>query len=395
MGKYVEDILKLREQFSDRHVADYLYSIFQTAGFHVQRETFFYSRNSAALAGGAAFILAAIFLFGVFRRKQLVIIGAAFAVPCILFFEFSLGIPLVSWPLLKKGENIIVQFPVQNPSGKVALGAPYEQYQEEEQALSPAETAASAFLLPAALAFLSMGLWQLAIHFGKFDSEDARTILLVMGGACLAYFAWYSFVVWDEGDAKREASSSSQDVGSMAMLSQLALNLRNEDLGLENTWVSVVFFGGDDGQGAKTFAKKLSRSPEHSIETIFIGCRRIGRGERLAFLFPLEERSKNPLSERRLLRILSSDAAAAGERTPEILPVEPDQFRGFAGKEFPYVIFTSLPPEGGAADESDIQPNQLEPALHVLEKMLVQLDAEHLNEHSPPPTENEPVSRTN
>jgi len=389
MNSILNKILELRQR-SPNKVGEYLFSTFSNAGLNVQKQAFFFSTKTDVFVGFIMFLLCALLLAAALKRKSLLVIGAAFAIPLILFLEFSLHIPVVSWPVLKKSENVVVQFPVQNATEKVIIGTPYADIREREQEPTRFEATISAFLLPIALAISALGLWQLVVHFGRVTSEDIRTIIVVTALISTVYFG-----IWT-GTAIRKSGAANyiQDPGyngdSVAMLTTLAL--QRKDKRLENTWATVAFFGGPGGQGLERFERQLSQGRANRIQTVLIECREIGREGDLAFVVPLEESEDSVVTLPWLVNLLTSSTLAVSGRSPKVFLEEPSEEERIAQRRFSSVMLTSVSAGEESADSDragtyEIEYAQVEQVQQVLENMLLQVDAEQIRRHLPAPPE--------
>jgi hypothetical protein len=384
----LNEILKLRQHSPDK-VGEYLFSTFSNAGLNVQKQVFFFSTKTDVLVGFIMFLLCALLLAAALKRKSLLVIGAAFAIPLILFLEFSLDIPVVSWPVLKKSENVVVQFPVQNATEKVIIGTPYADIRERKQEPTRFEATISAFLLPIALAISALGLWQLVVHFGKVNSEDIRTIIVVTALISTVYFG-----IWTGTAIRKSGAANIQDPGyngdSVAMLTTLAMQRKDERL--ENTWATVAFFGGPGGQGLERFERQLSQGRGNRIQTVLIECREIGREGDLAFVVPLEESEDSVVTLPWLVNLLTSSTLAVSGRSPKVFLEEPSEDEGIAKRRFSSIMLTSVSAGEESADSDragtyEVEYEQVEQVQQVLENMLLQVDAEQIRRRLPAPPE--------
>lgn len=370
-------VLELRRQSNAAdQVENYLLSLFRGSGLAVQQRSFFYSMSGFVPAGVAAFLLAAVFVMGVTRRRHRLAAAVSVLIPFIILCEVSLRVPVVSWPFLKRGRNVVVQFPVQNASQRVALYTQYGAREDKPTAQSPVEQTVSAFLLPASLVLLAMGVWQLLLYFGKFESEDARTVMVAMGAICVVYFALWTVVSWKEASRRREPESPTYNAGSIAVLAGIASDMGQRNPRLENTWVTVAFLGGDSGQGARAFARKLSRNRKESVEAILIGCHDIGRDGDVSLVTPLDERDS--FSEQRLVQLFSAVATEAGRLSPEVFPSDAPPLGVSAAEGFPSVELASSVQSGLSTSQQSngINETELAPVAHMIESVLVKMDSE-------------------
>jgi len=379
ISETVDTIIELRNQGAapDEKVAEYLKATLWAADAHVQVQRIFYSPHSRSLVVAAAFVLCAVFLVSLLKRRHRAAFISALAIPLILFLEFSLDLHLVSWPIQKKSENIVAQFPVQDAARRVIVGT---HYADSKTAASDrlAETV-SAFLLPITLVITLLGLWQVAMYFGKFDFEDAHTIALIMGSVCAIYYA-LAFGVFSNGAAPlRKATDPEHNAGSIAALAALAEDLSQKYPRLQNTWVTVAFFGrgGPEGLGAVSFAGKLARERDRALATYFIGCEHLGRGGSHGYVLP-DMAAMAPLyADRELLRTLNRAAVITTGRQLGITRGTMTNSKGFVEYGFPTVSITTTPPEGNPGSRR-IDRGQLLLSLQLLETCLSEFETGRL-----------------
>jgi hypothetical protein len=209
--------------------------------------------------------------------------------------------------------------------------------------------------------------------------------MLVIGGFCIAYFAIWSAVSWSGLSATKEEGKPSNNAGSLALLSALALDMGQRNPRLENTWVTIAFFGGNSGQGADGFIDKIASSKENSVETHLIQCREVGRREHVALLVPWDA-EEDLLSERRLVKAFSAAAATgAGHQPPEMVLMDAPPSEELGEKGFPSLILTSTEPGAlpnpGGTDGND--RTRLLPILYMIKAALSELDSEQVNRPFP------------
>jgi len=378
ISKIVDAIIDLRGQGAapDAEVAEYIKTLLEAGGASVEAQSAMSSAMPAAIA--AAFLLSGVFLAGAIKRRHRVASVAALGVSLLLFFEFTLGWQVVSRPFQEKSENIVAHFPVQDAARRVIVGASYAEIAGAESGRF-AETV-STFLAPITLVMAVLGIWQLAVHFGKFDFEDAHTIMIIMGCVCVTYYALAFGTRSVDAMTARGERRPAHNAGSIATLAALAEDLSQKYPRLRNTSVSVVFFGGGQrGQGARSFAEGLARGRTGALPTYFIGCEQIGLGGPHAYVVP-EDVAPNPLgADRELIRILNRAAAAATGRPLEMISGVASNAGAFAERGFPAALLTTLSRDGrnGYNEENnprEIDRGQLLLSLQLLEAGLSEFD---------------------
>jgi hypothetical protein len=378
ISKIVDAIIELRGRGAapDAEVAEYIKTLLEAGGANVEAQSAMSSAMPAAVA--AAFLLSGVFLAGAIKRRHRAASVAALAVSLLLFFEFTLGWQVVSRPFQERSENIVAHFPVQDAARRVIMGAPYAEAAGAESGRF-AKTV-SAFLTPITLVMVVLGIWQLAVHFGKFDFEDAHTIMIIMGCVCVTYYALAFGTRSVDAMPSRGERKPGHNAGSIATLAALAEDLSQKYPRLRNTSVSVVFFGGGQrGQGARSFSKGLARERTGALPTYFIGCEQMGMGGPHAYVVP-EDVAPNPLgADRELIRVLNRAAAAATGRPLEIVSGAALNSGVFADRGFPAAVLTTLSRDGrdGHNEESnprEIDRGQLLLSLQLLEAGLSEFD---------------------
>lgn len=379
LSETVDKIIELHQQPipPETSVAEYLQSTLWGVNAHVEIQRFSFSVHAPVWVIGAVFILSLILLMSIIRRWHRVACVSALAIPLILSLELLFHIPIVSFPTLKKAENIIADFPVQNAARRIIVGTSItlEDYQEaSEQASSQRfEATASAFLLPMTLVIAIIGLWQLLIFYGKLDFEDARTIMLIMGSVCVVYFALLcgSFVRSAKGE--ETILTRKHNAGSIAVLAALSEDLAKKYPRLENTWVTVAFIGdGPDGWGARALARRIMQRRKRKLPTYYVGCERIGRGGPHGYLISGDVNDNPLFAERELIRTLNGATIQVTGRQLEIVPERAANSRGFVDYGVPAIAITTRPRTGSKPDRID--RGQLLISLQMIEAALLRFE---------------------
>lgn len=384
LSEIVDRIIELRQGPSpDERVAEYIESTLRASGAQVQTQAFAFSERTLVLVGAAVFLLSALFLLSVLKRWRRTAFLSALAIPLILLLEFSLDFHVVSWPVQKTAKNIVVNFPVQDAARTVIVGT-HMRGADNGGAATPPEQfreMVSAFLLPVTLVMTLLGLWQLAMYFGKIDFEDAHTIILVMGTLCVVYYALWFGMLLDRAGSPVAKSDPSDNAGSIAVLTGLAQELSKKYPRLENTWVTVAFFGGSrqEGYGARSLAKKLSRKKGQRRPTYFVGCDRMGRGGPHGYVIPGNEPPRELYADRELIRILDRAAVAVTGRQPQTQLSTVTDAKEFAAYGYPAVAITTLPRPvdytgGGPSGFNRIDRGQLLLSLQLVERTLLEFE---------------------
>ncbi|MBI5118216.1 hypothetical protein HZA56_17200 [Candidatus Poribacteria bacterium] len=388
-GELFEKIISLRSGAApDKDVAEYVASTLMSAGARVQVQPFRYSVHTDVFVGAAALLLSALFLFSLLRRWRRAAFSLGLAIPLILLFELALDIHMVSRPGVKKAENVVAQFPVQNPARRVIVGTHYSIESGLPEHRGRFEATVSAFLLPMSLAMAALGLLQLIMYLGSFESEDARTVMFVMGAVCMLYYAlWFGKSL--EADMRPRSRTGAQtgvseNAGSIAALGMVARDLSIQDPRLQSTWVTIAFFGGSktEGTGARTFARKLpgkrsggiSSEQERGLPTYFIGFDEIGRSARFSCVVPDNVSMNSLYVDRELIRILNRAAIATTGRQIETVTAAVTDSRGFVERGFPSVTVTALE-EGNASQTGQADEKYLPAGVAMLEKTLLAFDS--------------------
>jgi hypothetical protein len=298
---------------------------------------------------------------------------SALAIPLILFLELSAGLHVVTWITGARSDNISIHFPVQHPARTVVVGAHYAEPARSAPDRFAATT--SAFLFPMTLVMMALGLWRAAIYWGRFDFEDARTIALVMGLVCAIYYA-LAFGVCIRQDLSSEKDRDPMaNAGSLATLVALAEDLSQKYPRLENTSVTVAFFGrGRMGEGG---AHEFARRAGGGALSYFIGCEKAGSGGAHAYIVG-DDIPSGP-RDRDLIRAFNRAAVRVTGRQLEIARGETTNSRGFVEEGYEAIALTTLAPAGESArDEGatrgEIDRGQLLLTLQILEAGLSELD---------------------
>ena len=373
LSKTVDAIIELRSKgaAADEAVAERLGAILGAANVQTQAV----STHSRALLLAVILTLSIVFLAGVMKKRHRVAFVSALAIPLILFLELSVGLNTLTWVAHGRSDNVFVHFPVQDPAQTVVVGAHYVEPAKSAPGRF-AETV-SAFLLPMTLVMFVLGLWRAAIYLGKFDFEDAHTIAMVMGSVCAIYYALAFGVCLQQGLSYREGRDPASNAGALATLVALAEDLSQKYPRLENTSVTVAFFGsGRMGEGgAYEFARQeVVRPPSY-----FISFEDAGRGGAHAHILGDDILSEAPQGNRDLIRAFNRAAVKATGRPLEIVRGETSTAKAFVEEGSEALALTTLGPAGergrdeGAARRK-IDRGQLLVTLQILEAGLLELD---------------------
>jgi len=373
--KIIDAIIELRSRgtTSAEQVAGHLKSTLEAA--NIQFQTQAVSGHSRGLLLAIILALSVVFLVGVLRRRHRMASISALAIPLLLFLELSAGLHVVTWISFSKSQNIVVQYPVQDATQRVIVGVDLEEPKTTEPDRFTATV--SALLFPISLVFVILGIWRAAIYFGKFDFEDAHTIAAVMGAACVIYYALAFGICIQSGLGQREKSDARVDAGALAVAAGLADDLSQRRVSLENTWVTVAFFG--DG-GSEEFAERIGRRTDHTLPTYFIGCERLGRGGALGMIFDNSTIVKSDQVDRSLVRAMNRATEGITGRPLEIIRDAKTNASAFIEQGIPSIALTTTGPENwsntGKAPGSDgIDREKLMLALKLLETTLSALDS--------------------
>ena len=369
LSKTVDAIIELRSKgaVSDEAVAERLGALLGAANVQTQAV----ATHSRALLLAVVLTLSIVFLAGVVKKRHRMAFVSALAIPLILFLELSAGLHPVTWIARGRSDNVFVHFPAQNPAQTVVVGAQYVEPSKSAHGRF-AETV-SAFLVPMTLVMFLLGLWRAAIHWGKFDFEDAHTIAMTMGSALAIYYALaFGACVRQElsyGNDRDPASNA----GSLATLVALAEDLSGKYPRLENTSVTVAFFGsGRMGEGG---AYEFARQEAAKLPSYFIGCEDAGGGGAHASILGDDTLSGPLKGDRGLIRALNRAAVRATGRPLEIVRGETPTAKAFVEKGVEALALTTLAPVGERnARRGEIDRGQLLVTLQILEAGLLELD---------------------
>ncbi len=379
ISETVDTIIELRGAGAGQNerVAEYIRATLEASGALVEVQTTRFSSFSEAFVVATALALSVVFLTSVVKRRHRAAAVSGLVIPLILFFEFTLGWHVICWPMHKKSENVVAHFPVQDAARRVVMGTRYTV---------PTMTASgrfaqtvSAFLPPITIVAALLALWQLGLHFGKFDFEDAHTIMMIMAAVCSVYYAVAFGVHSARAIPVRGDRALMRNAGSIATLAALSEDLSQKYPRLDSTWVSVAFFGGgSEGHGAGSFAKRLARDRNSVLPTFFVGCEQTGGGGSHGYLIPGNEATSSLDADRELIRTLNRAAVATTGSPLEIVSGDAADSRAFAKRGFPAAVLTTLSRDGRDADKGaespEIDRGQLLLSLQLLEAALAEFD---------------------
>ncbi|UCD58365.1 MAG: hypothetical protein JSV16_04410 [Candidatus Hydrogenedentota bacterium] len=389
LSEIVDRIIDLQQHGASAESggAEYLESTLRSAGAQVQTHAFTFSVQTRLFVAGAIFLLSIFFFVSVLKRRHRSAFVSALTIPLILLLEFHLNIHVVSWPFLEEAKNIVVHFPVQDAARTVIVGThiagahAVEAHMEETERTATGQFAEMvwAFLSPITLVITVLGAWQLAMYFGKLDFEDAHTIVLIMGAVCVFYYALMLGMVSNAAISQVRRPDQRHNAGSIAVLTGLAQDLSRKYPRLQNTWVTVAFFGGSgsDGHGAGFFARNLPQ--DRRLPTYFIGCEEIGRGGLHGYVIP-ESVDMDPLyADRELVRTLNRAAVATTGHQLETTIAALTDSKRFVENGYPAITITTLPRTGqySGADMSGsevIDRGQLLLSLQLIERSLLEFE---------------------
>lgn len=383
ISETVDKIVELRQQSGDssEHVAAYLETTLRATGAHIEAQPITFSSQSQAYVTAIAFLLSMVFLISLLKNWRRAAIFSALAVPLILFLEFSLNIHVVSWSIQSASTNIIAHFPVQDAARKVVVGTHIDGARCQAVAPGPSQRFTEtlrAFLFPTTVVITILGFWRIANFFGKFDSEDARTIMLVMGAVCMIFYGLLFGVEVLEaaGPASRDPG---RNAGSVAALAALTSDLAEKYPRLQHTWVTVAFFGGSaEDPGSRELAKDMASEEKGGLPIYYIGLEDLGGGGSHGYVAPDNVALDALYADRELLRAVGATATAITGRPLDTAVGSIVSSRGFVEQDFPTATITTLPGEsnnpGGIQKSRNIDRGQLLLSLQIIEGALQRLD---------------------
>ncbi len=375
----VDSIVKARLEGSQpsERVAEFLRASVASSRAMIETERSASVAQADLLVALVTLLFAALFVFSVWKRRHRTAGLAALIVSVTLFLETSLGAHVLSWPVQNNCESLFVQFPVQHASQMLIVGTHYDAWTADNDADGRFGQAVEAFVGPMTVALLIMGLWQFCLHFGYLKFEDAHTIMFTMGMGCLLLYGAWTFFCWQRL-SRQTVSDPYHNAGSIAVLTGLVEDLSRRYRNVQNTSVTVAFFGGgSDAAAARAYARRLAREDKRAVPVYFLACEHIGRGGDHALLIPFE--SADPLfRDRALVRILDRVAGSVTRKQLGMLTANPSNARGFVEQGFPTATLTTLPKETSKTPEDkeseQIARGGLLVSLKLLEQFVFEFD---------------------
>jgi len=209
--------------------------------------------------GLAVLLLAVLFFIFVLKRKPLAALIVALVIPVVLILEFELFIPVVTGLITRAGENIIINFTAPDPARELVFAAHYDSKTDFFDHIQRSRI--YAFIPVAVAVALAIAVFTFFTkRYATLRKKAVTVVTLVLAGLVVAYwglvflgFGGYIFIPPD-----KQSYGSVDDGGSVAALLVLAKNIKDSEVDIGHSNVTILLTSGEEVnlQGADAYLKK-------------------------------------------------------------------------------------------------------------------------------------------
>jgi len=214
------------------------------------------------IVGLTTLILAVLLAVFIIRKKPVAALIAALAIPILLIIEQELLTPVVSWLVVKSGNNIIVHFPAPDAVRELIFTAHYDS---KTDFFDHVQRARIYRWIPHAIGLgVLLPLWGLlARRYRLFDQRAARIAVISLSAALIAYWSLIALGFGGYVLPQKESPGAVDNATAVSLLLQLAQDIHTDKVNLGRSNITLVFTGGEEVglQGAKAYVNKYIKGP--------------------------------------------------------------------------------------------------------------------------------------
>lgn len=260
----LEKIAVPRPNYSDalESTALYLKELLTTWGIPFAVQEFPLRPYFTFFAGITILLLALGFAFAVYKKRPLATLILALAIPAILLLEFEMFVPVTSWLVQKKGENIIMQFSAPSAARELIFSAHYDSKTDFWDHIQRARI--YQFIPAAVILSILLAIWTFFVRRkAALSKKIPRIITLAVTGVFVCYvgllalgFGGFVFV------PERNTSYGAVDNGgSVVSLLALAKDIQNKKIDIGSSSVTILLTSGEEVnlQGAHHYVREFIR----------------------------------------------------------------------------------------------------------------------------------------
>ena len=199
------------------------------------------------ILGIAVLLLAILLCIFIIKKKPVLALIAALAIPLLLIVEFEMFIPIATGLVTKTGENIIVNYTVPNPARELMFAAHYDSKTDFWDHIQRDRIF---YFIPIALA-VGMALAIFAFFTRKYavlKKKAVTAVTLTLAGMLIIYwglifigFGGYIFI-----PPERQSYGSVDDGASAVALLALSKDIHDGKVNLGNSNVTIIFTSGEE-----------------------------------------------------------------------------------------------------------------------------------------------------
>ncbi len=210
------------------------------------------------LVGAACVVLALAFFYFILRKKPLAALIAALAIPALLLVEFEFSTPVVSPLVMKKGENIIMNF---NAPGAVRELVFAAHYDSKTDFFDHIQRAKIYRWIPHFFALgVLLSLWVfLAKKYTVLNNPGARRIFSIFPALFVVYWMLVGLAFGGFIFLSDLSPGAIDDGGSVASLMELAREIKSGKVKTEKSNITILLTAGEEVglQGAGQYVKSF------------------------------------------------------------------------------------------------------------------------------------------
>jgi hypothetical protein len=211
------------------------------------------------ILGVAVLFLAVLLLVLVIKKRPVIALVVALAIPLLLIVEFELFIPVVTGIVKDTGQNIVVTYTVPNPERELIFAAHYDSktdFWDHVQRAKIYRFIPLAFILGILLSIFTF----FTRRYAPLRRKGPAAVGIVIAGVLVVYwglvflgFGGYIFIPSD-----RQSFGAVDDGTGVAALMALSKDIHDGNVSLGNSNVTIIFTAGEEVtlQGAHWYVKE-------------------------------------------------------------------------------------------------------------------------------------------
>jgi hypothetical protein len=278
-----------RPNYSDAvdGTASFLMHLLRGWGIDYQVQEFYLRPWVMLILAITILALSILFALAIIKKRPVIALSFAVAVPLLLVLEFELFVPVVSWIGGKQGKNIVVEYRAPAPAREIVFMAHYDSksdFWDHEQRAKVYRFMPAFFILAIALA-----LWTFAVRrresLGRGAPRAAAVALasLYVVYICLVALGFGGFVLVSD---RHSSPGTVDNASSVTALLALAKDVKDGKVPIGSSNITIVLTGGEEVnlQGAHHYLReRINRGLDKSIPLSMVNLELAGQPGNLSY----------------------------------------------------------------------------------------------------------------